>query len=249
LAELEIRHSRAAVPTRRVALGPQWLPTTPAPGFGGILLAGIVAAHVKALDDELRSELDDLIDDLDNGRRIPQPRLRYRFQTDTVGLDRSRHRLVGHGDEVEFDIDRHGHSVPQVLAAVYAAGQAHEDCRQALLMAVRVAIVWDGPLGPGLINRLTDPIAAAPPSWRRLPIDERWALQVLGFGPDMSPDPDDVRRRFRSLVSDAHPDRGAEVANAGRRILELTEARRVLLLNADAADPVDQVTRGSASGR
>ena len=40
LAELEVRHSRAVAPTRRVALGRHWLPTDPAPGYGGILLGG-----------------------------------------------------------------------------------------------------------------------------------------------------------------------------------------------------------------
>ena len=91
LAELEIRHSRAVAPTRRVALGPHWLPTEPAPGYGGILLGGIVAAHFGDVDPELRGEFLGLVDDLEHGRRIPQPRLRHRFQTDVVGLDRSRH--------------------------------------------------------------------------------------------------------------------------------------------------------------
>src|SRR5213078_837477 len=92
LAELEIRHSRAIAPTRRIALGALWLPTDPAPGFGGILLAAVVAATVGGLDDDSRDDLDVLIDDLERTRRIAQPRLRHRFQTDVVGLDRSHHR-------------------------------------------------------------------------------------------------------------------------------------------------------------
>ncbi len=52
LAELEIRHSRPIAPTRRVALGEDvFLPTEPAPGFGGILLACIVATFGQELDD------------------------------------------------------------------------------------------------------------------------------------------------------------------------------------------------------
>src|SRR5690606_9268504 len=50
LAELEVFHSRAIAPTRRVALGGRDLPVTPAPGFGGILLGGVVAAYVPGLD-------------------------------------------------------------------------------------------------------------------------------------------------------------------------------------------------------
>ena len=95
LAELEVRHSRPIAPTRRVALGKLWLPTDPAPGFGGILLAGIVASSLPSLDDDLADELDRLIEDLDRGCRIAQPRLRHRFQKDVIGLDRSTHRLHG----------------------------------------------------------------------------------------------------------------------------------------------------------
>jgi DnaJ-class molecular chaperone len=61
------------------------------------------------------------------------------------------------------------------------------------------------------------------------PTDERWALQVMGFGPDLRPDPSEVQSRFRALVRQVHPDHGAEAEGAGRRILELTEARRILL--------------------
>ena len=46
LAELEVWHSRAVTPTRRVALGHLVLPTDPAPGFGGLLLGAVVAAHL-----------------------------------------------------------------------------------------------------------------------------------------------------------------------------------------------------------
>ena len=41
LAELEIYHTRPAVPTRRVSLGNLILPTDPAPGFGGLLLGDV----------------------------------------------------------------------------------------------------------------------------------------------------------------------------------------------------------------
>src|SRR3954451_3656999 len=98
LAELEIRHSRAAVPTRRVALGERWLPAEPPPGPGGILLGGLVAAHVDAIDDDLLVDLLGLIDALKQGRRTPHPRLRHRSQIDAHGLDRSRHKLVAEGE-------------------------------------------------------------------------------------------------------------------------------------------------------
>src|SRR5437588_133840 len=131
LAELEVRHSRAVVPTRRVALGDRRLPAEPPPGPGGILLGGLVAAHVDAIDDDL----------------------------------------------LAFLRERRGAGLP----------------------------------------------------WRGLPTDIRWALRVLGFAPESDPRDDDVRRRFRSLVRDVHPDHGGDHEGAGLRVLELTEARRILL--------------------
>ncbi|MFN2606869.1 MAG: hypothetical protein ABR511_03075 [Acidimicrobiales bacterium] len=229
LAELEIRHTRAVAPTRRVALGTQWLPTDPAPGYGGVLLGGIVAAYVDDLSPELRDEFVDLLDDLEHDRRIPQPRLRHRFQTDVVGLDRSRHKLVGTGEAMHYELDGHGLSVPQLLGAVYAAGQIHSATRPAVFAAVRKAVRWDGGVGSALIAHLNDVTSASPRSWRLFPTDERWALQVLGFGPDSSPERAEVMRRFRNLIRESHPDHGGRAEGAGQRILELTEARRILL--------------------
>ncbi|MBV8160250.1 MAG: hypothetical protein JO265_04945 [Acidimicrobiia bacterium] len=228
LAELEIRHSRAVVPTRRVALGERWLPADPPPGPGGILLGGLVAAHVDAIDDELLVDLLGLIDDLESDRRIPQPRLRHRFQVDVVGLDRSRHKLVAEGEEMVFALDEHGPPVPQVLGAVYAVRRLPAVARPVVFDVLRRAMRWDGALGPDLVTYLRERRGAGLP-WRGLPTDIRWALRVLGFDADTDPEGDEVRRRFRSLVRDVHPDHGAEHEGAGLRILELTEARRILL--------------------
>ena len=229
LAELEVRHSRAVAPTRRVALGPHWLPTEPAPGYGGILLAGIVAACLPDVEPELRLEFLALADELEEGKRISQPRLRHRFQTDVVGLERSRHALVGDPQDVRFELHANGRPVPQLLGAVYAAGRLHAAARPAVFTAMRKAADWDGEVGRDLIAHLSDPSSAAPRTWRMFPTDERWALQVMGFGPDLRPDRSEVLSRFRSLIREAHPDHGAESEGAGRRILELTEARRILL--------------------
>jgi hypothetical protein len=235
LAEIEIRHSRAVAPTRRVAVGSHWLPTEPAPGYGGILLGGIVAAHVVDVDPELREEFHGLIDDLEEGRRIPQPRLRHRFQTDVVGLDRSRHKLTGHpGDDffgdVRFELEGSGRPVPQILGAVYAAARLHADARPGVFAAIRKAARWEDGPGPRLVTYLTDLTNVPPTWWRRFSTDERWALEVLGFGPDEGqPGRDEVLQRFRTLLRESHPDHGAEHEGAGQRILELTEARRILL--------------------
>ena len=236
LAELEIRHSRAIAPTRRVALGPHWLPTEPAPGYGGILLGGIVASHIGDVDPpELRGDFLVLVDDLEHGRRIAQPRLRHRFQTNVVGLDRSRHKLTGNaGDEsfgdVRFELEGEGRPVPQILGAAYAAARLHESARPAVFAAIRKAAGWEDGAGPELVTFLTDLTRVPPPWWRRFSTDERWALEVLGFGPDEGqPGREEVLARFRTLLRESHPDHGAEHEGAGQRILELTEARRILL--------------------
>jgi hypothetical protein len=228
LAELEIRHSRAVAPTRRVALGDLWLPTDPAPGFGTILLAGIVAAHVNRLDDDSRDELDVLVADLERGIRIAQPRLRHRFQTDVVGLDRSHHRLVGVGEAMGLELDEHGAVLPQVLGAVYAAGKLSYSARGGAFRLLRRATRWHGDNDDRLLGYLTGDEAAYRP-WRTPQHDERWALRILGFGVRGEPSRSDILAEFRRLVRTAHPDHGGATDRAGQRITDLTQAKRILL--------------------
>ena len=230
LAEIEIRHSRAIAPTRRVALGELYLPTDPPPGFGGLLLAGIVGSLASTLDDDVRDELDRLLWDLEHRNRVAQPRLRHRFQTDVVGLDRSRHRLVGVGEAIDLELDDHGAPLPQVLGAVYAAAKLSLTVRGSVFRLLRRATRWEGEPGERLIRYLTGDEAAMR-SWQDLG-DESWALEVLGFAPDSEPPRGEILARFRSLVRDAHPDHGAESDGAGTRIHQLTEAKRVLLAGA-----------------
>jgi hypothetical protein len=122
LAELEVFHSRPIAPTRRVALGRLNLPVTPAPGFGGLLLGGIVAGHIDELDPDLFDDLHRLTLQVQEGMRVPQPRLRHRFQQDRIGLTRSLHRLVGEGEDLTFELEDKGAAAQHILAAVYAAG-------------------------------------------------------------------------------------------------------------------------------
>jgi hypothetical protein len=233
VAELEVRHSRPYSPTRRLALGKLWLPTDPAPGFGGVLLAGIVAAGVSALADESDGDetldrVDLLLDDLEQGRRIVQPRLLHRFQTDTHGLDRSHHKLLGVGEAIALEIDGHGAVLPQLLGAIYAAGQLSYGVRGDVFRLLRRATRWTGGIDNRLIEFLTGDEAG---SFRRkgMPNDERWALRILGFQQGDEPARSEIQKRFRSLVRDAHPDHGAEAIGAGQRIQDLGDARRILL--------------------
>lgn len=227
LAELEIRHTRSNLPTRRVALGTRWLPIEPAPGFGGVLLAGIVASRIGEVDGDELTQLGRLLDDLEAGKRISQPRLRHRFQADVVGLDRSRHVLRADGELLWFDLDEHGAPVPQLLGAAYAAAELRPGPRRDVFRVLRRASHWRGPVGATFVSWLGSDDGAS--GWRAVPRDERWALTILGFGADDSPDRNAVQTRFRDLIRVAHPDAGADSDNAGQRILELTEARRILI--------------------
>jgi hypothetical protein len=220
LAELEVLHSRPIAPTRRVALGQMFLPIR----FGGLLLAGMVGACSSRLDDDERDLLDHLLDDVERGRKIIQPRLRYRFQRDTHGLDHSRHRLVGEAEHVELEIDEHGAPLPQILAAVYAAGRLERASRASVFRMLRRATRWQGDADERLLGFLAHGGPRAVGTG-----DEGWALAVLGFSGLKEPTRSEVNRRFRNLVMDAHPDHGASADDAGRRIVELTEAKRILL--------------------
>ena len=227
LAELEIRHSRAIAPTRRVALGELFLPTDP-PGYAGLLLAGILGGWARELPDEERDGVDRLLWDLEYRGQVAQPRLRHRFQTDVVGLDRSRHRLTGDdGRALSLELDRHGAALPQVLGSIYAASKLESAARPAVFRLLRRATRWEGDADGRLLQYLSndEALLVAQPALG----DEKWALQVLGFSTRSEPPRSDILRRFRTLVRDAHPDHGAEAEGAGDRITELSEAKRILL--------------------
>jgi hypothetical protein len=220
LAELEIWHSRPIAPTRRVALGRQLLPLDPAPGFGGLLLGAIVAEHIAELDEDLFEELHRLLADLEVGRRIPQPRLRHRFQVDRHGLARSLHRLHGHGDAVSVTFDGEGSPASQVLGAAYAAGTLDPVDRRIVMDVLRRAMRWHGGSPSDMIRHFSGGWASSNPS--------AWALKVLGFATGLAPERREVQRQFRALLREAHPDHGGEGVVAADRIADLAEARRIL---------------------
>ena len=229
LAELERWHSRPIAPTRRVALGRRLLPVEPAPGFGGLLLGAVVAAHMADLDQDVVPELSGLLDDLENGRRIAQPRLRHRFQEDHIGLARSRHRLVGQGDELDVQLDTQGSPASMVLGAAYACGRLDRAARPVVMEVLRRATRWRGGVSPELLAYLSGASGPRTRSMGAFAHPELWALGILGFDDGVVPAKRDVQRRFRDLVREAHPDAGASAAGAAQRIADLAEARDILL--------------------
>jgi hypothetical protein len=235
LAELELRHSRPVAPTRRLALGLWLLPVEPPACWAGVLLGGIVAANLGAIDPDLFGGVQALVDDLEAGRVIEQPRLRHRLQRDVVGLDRSRHSLVGDGDQVWFDLDSRARPEVNVLGALYAAGELGTGelgagRRTVVFRMIRKSMRWNGPWsGDGTAAFISYLLGAElPSSPRNRAPDVPWALRVLGFRADAAPTRDDVLMHFRDAVWVAHPDRGGDLADASTRMTELLRARKIL---------------------
>jgi hypothetical protein len=226
LAELEVWHTRPAVPTRRVALGHMVLPVDPAPGFGGLLLGAIIAEHLYGVDDELVPDVHRLINEVETGERIVQPRLRHRFQVDRHGLARSHHQLLGNGDDISFDFRSQGTDLAQVLGAIYAVERLAPEHRRRIGPVLQKAARWRGPIGPSLIAYLAGSQTLA---LEALADPRGWAMRILGFEPgDKAPSKRDVTARFRERMRDVHPDHGGDSVDAAKAMSDLAEARRVL---------------------
>lgn len=244
LAELEAYHSRPIAPTRRIALGRLDIPTDPAPGFGGVLLGAVLARFFGQLDEDTAVDVVALLGQVEDGRRVSQPRARHRLQEDRVGLRPCHHRLLGHADSLLLDIDdSRGTPAQHVLCAVYASAGVPPDVRPAVLGALRRGISWRGEIGPSLLAHLAGRGTDLPASLGLDPVG--WAMQVLQLdllrddadaevhlgGPFVNPLPTRrvVQQAFRDRIRAAHPDHGAADAGAAQRIAELSEARRILL--------------------
>jgi hypothetical protein len=230
LAEIEVWHNRPLTPTRRVALGHLVLPVDPPPGFGGLLLGAVVAAHLPLVADDLVPDIHRLVNEIDEGRRIVQPRLRHRYQVDRHGLARSTHRLIGHGEDISFEMEQHGHPLQQVLGAVYAVERLGPEARHSVTGVLHKALRWRGPIGPSLVAYLAGLGPGHVASLVAMADPVAWALDVLGFPPGTTtPKRKDVQARFRLRLREEHPDHGATDHGAGKRIEDLAEARRILL--------------------
>ena len=231
LAELEVWHTRPAVPTRRIALGHMVLPVDPAPGFGGLLLGSIVAAHLGGINDDLIPDIHRLIGEVERGERVVQPRLRHRFQVDQHGLAVSRHRLIGHrgdsaADDISFDFHTVGTDLAQVLGAIYAVERLAPEHRRKIGPVLQKAAHWRGPIGSALIAHLAGSQSLA---LEALADPRGWAMGILGFDlGGKAPSKREITAQFRIRMRDVHPDHGGAELDAAKAMSDLAEARRVL---------------------
>ena len=244
LAELEVCHSRPIAPTRRVALGRTFLPCDPEPGFGGLLLGGVAARFAQDMDPDDIAELLTLIYDLDAGYRIPQPRLRHRFQADRVGLARSSHRLYRVDNRegelrLSFTADM-GAPSQHVLGAVYAAGGLPPHLRAGVFATIRRALAWRGEINLGFLAYLA---GGASSTFLRSAVQQGamsdnvgWARRVLGLSAVADRlDKGQIQQGYRDALLTVNPDHGGEVDSAAERIADIAEARRILLTEVGAA--------------
>jgi hypothetical protein len=260
LSELNVRHTRRHMPTRRIALGDAYLPTS-GPAYGAVLLGAVVAEHLSELDDEQADLLPRLVREARDGLSVPRIALRYRLQTDTHGLDRSRHRIHNDEGRLVLELDRHARPDPQVIGAVMAAATLPPSPRAVAFRSIDAAMRRPGALPEGMrIRRQFHGLPGASPpragtgrgdlgavgsfgspdgwvgDWAGVSPDARWAMEVFGLGPESELLRADVQARFRRLVRQMHPDHGAARAGAAERLAELTEARAVLLGAIASAD-------------
>jgi hypothetical protein len=210
-----------------LSLGNLVLPVDPAPGLGGLLLGGIVAAHLHEVEEELVPDVHRLVLQVDRGDRVVQPRLMHRYQIDRQGLSRSRHRLVGDGEQLSYEFESNGSALQQVLGAIYSLERLDVLVRHALTPVLHKAMRWRGPIDTSFLSYLA---GSATSSITAMTDPRAWALELLGFpAGTVSPSKRDVQRRYRESLRDVHPDHGGSVNDAGQRIEQLGEARRVLL--------------------
>jgi len=199
---------------------------------GGLLLGAVTARFSADADDELHADLLGLTHLLEAGRRIPQPRLRHRFQEDRVGLTRSVHRLHRHDDgdlAVSFSA-ADGLPLQYVLAAIYAAGMLPKAPRGRVLATVRRGLAWRGAIGPELLRHLAGRATIGSMSAGSVSDPVGWAMGVLGLDPELTGlSRGAVQQGYREALRGAHPDHGASHDDAAARIADISEARRILM--------------------
>ena len=120
-----------------------------------------------------------------------------------------------------------GAPLQHVLGAIYVLERLDLSVRKQLAPLLLKAMTWRGPLNQIFVSYLT---GSGSSSISALTDPRAWALEILGFpAGTIKPSKKEVQARFRDSLRDVHPDHGGDQGSAGRSIIDLGEARRVLL--------------------
>ena len=239
LAELIVRHTRRHMPTRRVALEGAYLPTS-GPAHGVALLAAVVATNLPAIDDEQRELLAAPARRrarraLDPAHRAAAPPAARRARPRPLAPPHARRGRQARGRARRARRARSRRCsarcwARRALPSSGRDGRARRDPARSSTGAgaasradVEVRFVARRHVGlPAAAARgaRASGSRAARPRRRcgaASAADQRWAMEVLGLRAGMDVERDDVNRRFRRLLRDAHPDSGGAGAARPRR--------------------------------
>ena len=252
LAELEVWHSRpghadpagrarppgaAGRPARRASAGCCSAPSSP-PTCGGV-------------DQDLLPDLHRLINEIERGQRVVQPRLRHRYQVDRHGLARSTHRLIGRAARtISFQFENNG------IAA--AAGARRRLRRRAARRRRRATpspacctgrMRWNGPVGPSLVTYLAGVSGARASSLHGLRrpggVGARRARLRARHG--RARPSREVLAQLPRPAHEVHPDHGGDEVAASKRSATSAEARRILLRRWGSMAAVERAPRRRAA--
>lgn len=260
VGELWLRHTTRHMPVRRVAVERFDVPSG-SPAMASLLLGGVTSVVAAHLTEESLGRFRRLAHDPPVAQSRPQIVMRFRVQSDTHGLERSKHLLLADGPRFVLQVDVHArYAEPQILAAMLANSTMSAGVRASALAGIRRGLELPGWIPDGVeVREVTsfhgrEPLLAGAtrPSddgiWDAafqngtgdVGVDElSWALGVLGIPRGTTPTKREVQKAFRTRIRLAHPDQGGNDLDAAEVIEMLNLARDVALdaqpsiLNAD----------------
>jgi len=135
--------------------------------------------------------------------------------------------MFGDGDSVHFNFDTTGSPLAQVLGAMYSIERLEASARLALAPVMLKAMAWRGPLGASFVTYLAGSNSS---SLAAMADPRAWALELFGFPLGTAKvTKKEVMLRYREQLRVVHPDHGGNEAHAGQAIIDLGEARKILL--------------------
>ncbi|MBP7930438.1 MAG: J domain-containing protein [Acidimicrobiia bacterium] len=250
VGQLWLRHTTRHMPVRRLAVERFDIPSGN-PAMASLLLGGVAAVVAAHLSEEGLERVRALAADPPTAQARPQIVMRFRVQSDTHGLERSKHSLLAAGPRLVLEVDVHSRfAEPQILGAFLAASRLSAGARASALTGIRRGLDIPAWVPDGLEVREVlafhgrAPLLGATtrPSnggvWDvggdgepdSIGMDElSWAYGILGIPSGTVPTKREVQKAFRTRIRLAHPDQGGNGSEAADIIEMLNVARAVVL--------------------